>query len=74
MLRAAVSGSTRDELADNLIALAEDFRKGEMVEKLANDNCAGDLDKEDGTSFGFDYEVFPFPKDGIVCIFPADVD
>ena len=71
MLRVAVSGKTRDELADNLIALAEDFRKGEMVSRLADDNCAGDLDKEDGTSFSFDYQVFPYPKDGVVSVLPG---
>lgn len=74
MLRVAVSGSTRDELADNLIALAEDFRKGEMVSRLADDNCAGDLDKADGTSFGFDYCVFKYPKDEIVSVYPGEGD
>lgn len=71
VLRVAVSGSTRDELADSLLTVAEEIRTGGMVTNLANDNCAGPSKREDGTPFDFDYQVFSFPKDGVVSILPG---
>lgn len=68
ILRVAVSGATRDELADSLLVVAEEIRQGGMTTDLSQDNCSADSTRADGTPFSFDYEVFPFPKDGVVTI------
>lgn len=67
ILRVAVDGNTREELANNLIELAKQFAS-EKVIPLPQDNAAGGFPTESGGYCDFDYQVFAKAKDEIVCI------
>ena len=61
ILRAAVSGNDRDELCNNLIALADVI--SHSVLPVYRDNAIGEE-----VDYSFDYEVSPRGKDEIVSI------
>jgi len=70
ILRVAVNGKTREELADHLIAIAEQFRNEKGMD-LEDDNCGGGMETKHGCC-DFDYQVFPQQEGEIVCFYPPD--
>lgn len=80
VLRCAVNGKTREELADNLSFLAEYFRarkdKNPNLYPLNEDNEGGGMPIGDVGYFDYDFSVSPQGKDEVVSVLfpePADI-